>query len=167
MYLCDPILWARSQAPRQNQRTGAPLRRTRAVFYLACPLPDFPRTQHLHSICEALAYDGLKSARGMPKKRIRHVSAMHAGTIPTVIGMIMIASLNRGLFDCAQPSKRIARGMAYSLFAMVFTPKQKYKMWASQTSARMTQGIQIPFRAIMKKPKPIRRVTVTMIESLV
>ena len=31
----------------------------------------------------------------------------------------------------------------------------------------MIQGIQIPFRAIMKKPKPIRTVTVAMMESFV
>ena len=54
---------------------------------------------NLHSICEALAYDGLESACAMLKERIKHVAAMHGGIIPTIDGMILVTSLNRGLYD--------------------------------------------------------------------
>ena len=57
---------------------------------------------NLHSICEALAYDGLESARAMLSERIKHVAAAHGGAIPTVDGMILITSLNRSLYDFFQ-----------------------------------------------------------------
>ena len=57
---------------------------------------------NLHSICEALAYDGLESACAMLKERIKHVAAMHGGIIPTIDGMILVTSLNRGLYDFFQ-----------------------------------------------------------------
>ena len=57
---------------------------------------------NLHSICEALAYDGLDSAWAMLRERIRHVASWHGGDIPTVDGMILITSLNRSLYDFFQ-----------------------------------------------------------------
>lgn len=57
---------------------------------------------NLHSICEALAYDGLESGCAMLRERLRHVSAAHGGTIPTIDGMILITSLNRSLYDFFQ-----------------------------------------------------------------
>ncbi len=54
---------------------------------------------NLHSICEALSYDGLESACAMLRERIRRVAAIHGGAIPTIDGMILITSLNRSLYD--------------------------------------------------------------------
>ena len=49
-----------------------------------------------------MAYDDLESACAMLKKRIKHVAAMHEGIIPTIDGMILATSLNRGLYDFFQ-----------------------------------------------------------------
>lgn len=38
----------------------------------------------------------------MLKERIKHVAAMHEGIIPTIDGMILVTSLNRGLYDFFQ-----------------------------------------------------------------
>lgn len=57
---------------------------------------------NLHSVCEALIYDGLNSAIAMFGERIRRVSILSGGKIPEVEGMIIITSLNRCLYDFFQ-----------------------------------------------------------------
>ncbi len=57
---------------------------------------------NIHSICEALAYDGLESARAMLQERMKHIAAANGGRIPTVDGMILTTSLNRSLYDFFQ-----------------------------------------------------------------
>ena len=57
---------------------------------------------NLHSICEALAYDGLESASGMLRERMRHIRSFHGDGIPLVDGMILVTSLNRSLYDFFQ-----------------------------------------------------------------
>ena len=57
---------------------------------------------NLHSICEALAYDGLESARAMLGERLGQLAQANGGVIPTVDGMILVTSLNRSLYDFFQ-----------------------------------------------------------------
>ena len=57
---------------------------------------------NLHSICEALAYDGLESASSMLRERMKHIRSFHENGIPLVDGMILVTSLNRSLYDFFQ-----------------------------------------------------------------
>lgn len=57
---------------------------------------------NLHSICEALAYDGLEGACALLRNRLKQVAQAQGGCIPTVDGMILVTSLNRSLYDFFQ-----------------------------------------------------------------
>lgn len=57
---------------------------------------------NLHSVCEALIYDSLRSACALFCERVRKTSALMGGSIPQVESMIMITSLNRCLYDFFQ-----------------------------------------------------------------
>lgn len=54
----------------------------------------------------------------MLKERIKHVAAMHEGIIPTIDGMILVTSLNRGLYDFFQFYLHISYISAFQNAAM-------------------------------------------------
>lgn len=57
---------------------------------------------NLHSICEVLMHDSVEAAEALFAERVKAVSALSHGGVSMKDGMIMLTSLNRGLYDFFQ-----------------------------------------------------------------
>lgn len=60
------------------------------------------RIYNLHPLCEAQMYDSVDAAAALFTERVKAVSMLSHGSVSTEDDMIMLTSLNRGLYDFFQ-----------------------------------------------------------------